>query len=292
MFQSRKAFTLIELLVVIAIIAILAAILFPVFAQAKQAAKKTSSLSNVKQQGLGIVMYSGDVDDVFPDQFRDPTTDFPWWTAGSENPCANVNGPGDDTDTGGGCKMGFMSPQAHQNWARGIYPYVKNLDLFKSSAAKIGAGVPWSYSNQPNAGNSSYTYNGAILAKSQTSASAVAELITLQGKTDTGREALVQPLQFDRNFTMPDGTVGPTCNGVDLNWMGGTYDKSDVYAFADGHAKSLRRSAVKFRNFGLSGNVECYGAGCTRVPATTSLTDNPANANFWASYGICDISRM
>jgi len=63
MHSSRKAFTLIELLVVIAIIAILAAILFPVFAQAKDAAKKTAWLSNQKQVGLGLVMYAGDADD-------------------------------------------------------------------------------------------------------------------------------------------------------------------------------------------------------------------------------------
>lgn len=60
----KKAFTLIELLVVIAIIAILAAILFPVFAQAKAAAKRTAELSNVKNMALGIIMYSGDYDDV------------------------------------------------------------------------------------------------------------------------------------------------------------------------------------------------------------------------------------
>jgi prepilin-type N-terminal cleavage/methylation domain-containing protein len=62
----RRAFTLIELLVVIAIIAILAAILFPVFAQAKMAAKKTSALSNVKQTALGVLMYMNDSDDTFP----------------------------------------------------------------------------------------------------------------------------------------------------------------------------------------------------------------------------------
>jgi prepilin-type N-terminal cleavage/methylation domain-containing protein len=62
----RRAFTLIELLVVIAIIAILAAILFPVFAQAKVAAKKTASLSNVKQICLSSLMYTGDTDDVAP----------------------------------------------------------------------------------------------------------------------------------------------------------------------------------------------------------------------------------
>jgi prepilin-type N-terminal cleavage/methylation domain-containing protein len=64
--MSRRAFTLIELLVVIAIIAILAAILFPVFAQAKLAAKKTASLSNIKQIELATLMYMNDYDDYFP----------------------------------------------------------------------------------------------------------------------------------------------------------------------------------------------------------------------------------
>lgn len=61
--MQRKAFTLIELLVVIAIIAILAAILFPVFAQAKAAAKRTSELSNVKNITTGMFLYTGDYDD-------------------------------------------------------------------------------------------------------------------------------------------------------------------------------------------------------------------------------------
>ena len=61
--MKKQAFTLIELLVVIAIIAILAAILFPVFAQAKAAAKKTQSISNLNQIGLAWVLYSGDYDD-------------------------------------------------------------------------------------------------------------------------------------------------------------------------------------------------------------------------------------
>lgn len=63
--MKRRGFTLIELLVVIAIIAILAAILFPVFAQAKEAAKKASDLSNQKQINLGLIMYAGDNDDYY-----------------------------------------------------------------------------------------------------------------------------------------------------------------------------------------------------------------------------------
>jgi len=61
--SSRTGFTLIELLVVIAIIAILAAILFPVFSQAKEAAKKTQCLSNNKQIGIGLYLYLNDNDD-------------------------------------------------------------------------------------------------------------------------------------------------------------------------------------------------------------------------------------
>ncbi len=63
--KSRKGFTLIELLVVIAIIAILAAILFPVFARAREKARQTSCLSNLKQMGLAEHMYLNDWDDKF-----------------------------------------------------------------------------------------------------------------------------------------------------------------------------------------------------------------------------------
>lgn len=85
----KKAFTLIELLVVIAIIAILAAILFPVFAQAKLAAKKTSDLSNMKQLGTGLAIYLTDNDDMYPALMtRDMDTDIrPIWSS------STVTGP-------------------------------------------------------------------------------------------------------------------------------------------------------------------------------------------------------
>jgi prepilin-type N-terminal cleavage/methylation domain-containing protein len=78
--MKKQAFTLIELLVVIAIIAILAAILFPVFAQAKYAAKKTQDLSNIKQLGTSNAIYTADYDDLQP-LSRTVVNGADWWTA-------------------------------------------------------------------------------------------------------------------------------------------------------------------------------------------------------------------
>jgi prepilin-type N-terminal cleavage/methylation domain-containing protein/prepilin-type processing-associated H-X9-DG protein len=81
--RKRTGFTLIELLVVIAIIAILAAILFPVFARARENARRASCQSNLKQMGLGIFQYTQDYDEKMPMmfQYEDGTNTSPlyWW---------------------------------------------------------------------------------------------------------------------------------------------------------------------------------------------------------------------
>src|SRR6266550_861171 len=75
--RRRSAFTLIELLVVIAIIAILAAILFPVFARAREEARRTSCLSNVNQIGKGFLMYVQDFDEQFPPWTKNACLQYP-----------------------------------------------------------------------------------------------------------------------------------------------------------------------------------------------------------------------
>jgi len=104
--HARRAFTLIELLVVIAIIAILAAILFPVFAQAREQARKTSCLSNTKQLGLSIMMYVQDYDETYPMNSYDGMA---IGTADNETGSANYI----STDT----------------WMWEVLPYIKNRQI-------------------------------------------------------------------------------------------------------------------------------------------------------------------
>jgi len=75
----KRGFTLIELLVVIAIIAILAAILFPVFAKAREKARQTACLSNVKQIGVAVIMYAADFDGQMPGYTYDAVDGHGWW---------------------------------------------------------------------------------------------------------------------------------------------------------------------------------------------------------------------
>lgn len=108
----RRAFTLIELLVVIAIIAILASILFPVFAQAKEAAKKSACLSNSRQIGVGLYLYLADSDDTMP-------------MANYPAPPAYMGPPWTQFAFHGGTGVGELA------WADLLLPYTKNLDIFK-----------------------------------------------------------------------------------------------------------------------------------------------------------------
>ena len=140
-FFMRRAFTLIELLVVIAIIAILAAILFPVFAQAKTAAKKTVAISNQKQTSTGFLLYLGDNEDRYPQRSGCEQ-------GSSMNPelraPALQGAPGSNV----GCTGGrFYNSMTWQTWQKYIFPYTKSVDLFNHPLRTKNA-ADWSTNGQ------------------------------------------------------------------------------------------------------------------------------------------------
>jgi prepilin-type N-terminal cleavage/methylation domain-containing protein len=147
--KLSKAFTLIELLVVIAIIAILAAILFPVFARAKEAAKKTADLANLKQIATAVQIYISDTDDVLP--LACGATSAGWtWGKGHEVPA--------DWNTAKSVEEISANRVFILN---SIQSYVKSNDLYRSPSASdvsyaLGATPP------SNAVRTTYTFNGLL----------------------------------------------------------------------------------------------------------------------------------
>jgi prepilin-type N-terminal cleavage/methylation domain-containing protein len=123
--MKRSAFTLIELLVVIAIIAILAAILFPVFAQAKAAAKATQNLSNTKQLGVGFQLYLQDSDDTMPLA----VTVRP--TPGVIGTCLGYPFPyNDDPPPAATWSLPARLNMAQTQWSNSLAPYLKSFGIF------------------------------------------------------------------------------------------------------------------------------------------------------------------
>jgi prepilin-type N-terminal cleavage/methylation domain-containing protein len=114
--MRRKGFTLIELLVVIAIIAILAAILFPVFAQAREAARKSACLQNLKQLGTAMMMYGQDYDEILPPPYINSAV--PWTVQGPNPEPINASAFG---------------------WGDLIMPYIKNVGIFQCPSNPVKA---------------------------------------------------------------------------------------------------------------------------------------------------------
>ncbi len=127
----RKGFTLIELLVVIAIIAILAAILFPVFARAREKARQTSCLNNVKQLTLAHIMYAQDYDERLPASYL----------------------PG--------------NPGTYDNWYEVLQPYLKNTQILicpSQATYTLGYGQNYSFLTYSWPGSAGYGSGGCPLA--------------------------------------------------------------------------------------------------------------------------------
>ncbi|MBN9503218.1 MAG: prepilin-type N-terminal cleavage/methylation domain-containing protein [Armatimonadetes bacterium] len=246
----KKAFTLIELLVVIAIIAILAAILFPVFAQAKAAAKKSADLSNIKQLGTALIMYSSDYDDFYPRGFY-PDPNY-----------------GDNGVT----------------WRETTQPYVKSggrSDGTYSNNQKLAVGDLWRSPTEPS--NSKYGYAGPVSllpwhnanpaslepSRSQTSLEKPAGtmIITTVGVNPDWSNSSSGFIEYHwwwhGGAQYPPAWTGPTSGAQWDNDLAGCnwtptgpgpscampryrYTESANIAWADGHAKTMKKGALNW----------------------------------------------
>lgn len=222
--KIRRAFTLIELLVVIAIIAILAAILFPVFARARENARRASCQSNLKQIGIGILQYVQDYDERYPVVLN--------YAGGNQN---------------------------RTNWAKVVQPYLKSTQIFNcpsDATTVINSGLAYYWlGNDPAPAHVSYAYNQAfgVNQYSQSIASLTNAARTV-AVVDAGAipQASVNPTKWVAEVNAPWVLDQATNAKVPGTNAGGVAD-GDVYTapnprhlettnvlWADGHVKSQR----------------------------------------------------
>jgi len=225
MFSARKGFTLIELLVVIAIIAILAAILFPVFARAREKARQTSCLSNMKQIGLGLMMYVQDYDEMMPG--------FKVYLVGGDS---NTRGDG---------------------WYDAIEPYVKNEQIGICPSYRYDS--TYGRTNMPNATGywgRTLTASYGVPAQDSNCVAALGNLGTMfSGYTPPGPSIAsvtkpaetVMVFESTTNWTQQTSGYGYDNSGNlrtinEAGVRGAQHFRHNMQmnvTFADGHAKSM-----------------------------------------------------
>ena len=238
--SNRHGFTLIELLVVIAIIAILAAILFPVFARARENARRASCQSNLKQLGLAVMQYVQDYDEYYPRSLSantaaPPTGQSPWF--------AN-----------------------NWTWAEITYPYHKSINAFYCPSG-------WDL-NPPSSYN--YGANRRIMPVTATETIVHSAAIVAVAKTYLLMDAGTYQLQVGHAMTVPPGptsgvnqyvpglgdakgeTCGATASFPQKDCQSGRHFGGVNVAFADGHVKWLKTSVVRAE--AIKPAPELYGA--------------------------------
>lgn len=186
---GRRGFTLIELLIVIAIIAILAAILFPVFARARENARRASCLSNIKNMGLAMMQYAQDYDERLPRTV----------TCGS-----SMLETGKTTSNTSTCPTGYYT----HLWQHSVYPYVKSPQAYLCPSSTTNwdgsstGRMPFGYNN---------ILNGTHLAAILTPATTIMLADTDQAIANS---YLLMPYPNGANWSPPDDRHLETFNMV------------------------------------------------------------------------------
>jgi len=198
----RRGFTLIELLVVIAIIAILAAILFPVFAKAREKARQTSCLSNIKEIGLAFLMYAQDYDEKMP-------AGIGYWTPYVTPPSAD---------------------RGDSPWYRNVYPYIKNGQVFVCPSYKPG--FTSAINDWPQFPEVPYMGYGANMRLNRYAMAEIEEPANLYMLSDDNNSYV---------YLYPSITALSTSYDWDSQLPSSTarHNDGNNFCFADGHAKWL-----------------------------------------------------
>ncbi len=205
----KKAFTLIELLVVIAIIAILAAILFPVFARARENARRSSCTSNMKQLGLGFIQYAQDYDEKMP--YMDSAVNV-------------VSG---------------AVPANAQVWDYQIYPYTKSAQILACPSDSVSPAIT------PNA--TKYPNYGTNLRRSYGYAEYMEDGLALAAIPVVTKSLILVEANVLATATVWDaGTTYCKWNANDIARIGTDWRHLDTanVLYADGHVKSEKKTSA------------------------------------------------
>jgi prepilin-type N-terminal cleavage/methylation domain-containing protein/prepilin-type processing-associated H-X9-DG protein len=228
---GKKGFTLIELLVVIAIIAILASILFPVFARARENARRASCMSNLKQVGLGLMQYTQDYDEKYPQNA--------WYPTAINNNSAMPSGK---------FKVYFGSMDHFVTWMDLIMPYTKSLQIFVCPSARFDQEFPsYGYSDALggfNRGSYDGTNDWNILAPmSQAEVTRPAETVML--------------LDMNKEYSFYTGpnTVRSYAPYASSRAIVAPHLEGTSVSYADGHVKWV--NADKWSEIGTDNGVRC-----------------------------------
>jgi prepilin-type N-terminal cleavage/methylation domain-containing protein/prepilin-type processing-associated H-X9-DG protein len=212
---KQRGFTLIELLVVIAIIAILASILFPVFARARENARRSACQSNLKQIGLGIMQYTQDYDEKMPAVVPDV--------------------------------VNFGAPNAAPSIQTTVQPYIKSMQLFRCPSAVIFASSP------PNdLSSNSYITNGIICRPTGLAMAAiptVSELIIVHETGYLYNYAAADPQRVPATSNNFAYWLYPPLKYSETHFDGGNL------LYADGHVKWRKQSSIAASEFGLDSTI-------------------------------------